>query len=147
MQFENLSKFKWFHTRNGEIDVNFDSTQKTTLNSFGNVNANPAPPILLLATARGDVVLNHFRHGDFYVTEAFSNKLESKEMLKNDNNQTRTNQAKQNMPQRIPMQKELISLQNNNKQKSLNSAHSMPNLSNKIGKAVYFKLKWLIYKI
>ena len=111
MQAEDLNKFKWFHC--DTINSNLDNAHETPIS----VNdAILSPPMLLLTSAVAPV-LNHFRHGDFYVREVTC------EVVKPNENKLIN----------APVKHQLQQQKSIHIQRTLNSAHSMPNLSNKLG--------------
>ena len=116
MQSEDFNKLKWFHC--DTIDSNIDIAPETAISDD---DAILSPPILLLTSALAPV-LNHFRHGDFYVREVIC------ELVKPNENKLIN----------APVKHQLQQQKSIHIQRTLNSAHSMPNLSNKLGKKSLF---------
>jgi hypothetical protein len=118
MQPEDLNKFKWFHC--DKIDSNLNIAHETAIKDDESILS---PPLLLLTSAVAPV-LNHFRHGDFYVKEV------TYEVVKpNENKLINASAVKLQLPQQKSIHIQKFS--------TLNSAHSMPNLSNKLGKQIF----------
>ena len=127
MELEDLSNFKWFHKRHDGVGGGGGSTSKGLDSSSHLIeSANLSPSMRLLTTAK---LFNYFRHGDFYVSEASISGQDSnygsssQSQLCNESDKNKLKHANKKA------QNKFSTLQS--KHGSLNTATSLPNLSNK----------------
>ena len=108
----NLNKFTWFHPRSRHLQNN------------GEIMRPSAPYLSPIQLLTSSALINYFRDGDFYVNE-----IAKQENTLSSNTTTIGPVKSKNNSKEHKVE--------HNKANTLNSSHSMPNLSNKISKLPY----------